>query len=67
VIGGEIMAKKQNQRFLTFQQLMDELQIGSINTVYKMQKNGLPVISIGRLKRVDRRDLEKFLESHTVK
>ena len=51
------MSKTEIQ-WLTYQQVMEELHIGSVNTVYKMINDGLKVTSIGRLKRIERKELE---------
>lgn len=59
------MSKTEIQ-WLTYQQVMEELHIGSVNTVYKMIHDGLKVTSIGRLKRIERKELEKYLNSKTV-
>ncbi|EMP44874.1 helix-turn-helix domain-containing protein [Lactiplantibacillus plantarum] len=53
-------------QWLTYQQVMDELHIGSVNTVYKMINDGLKVTSIGRLKRIERKELDKYLASKTI-
>lgn len=58
------MSKTEIQ-WLTHQQVMEELHIGSVNTVYKMINDGLKVTSIGRLKRIERKELEKYLNSKT--
>ncbi|AYJ36197.1 MULTISPECIES: helix-turn-helix domain-containing protein [Lactiplantibacillus] len=52
--------------WLTYQQVMEELHIGSVNTVYKMINDGLKVTSIGRLKRIERKELDKYLASKTI-
>jgi excisionase family DNA binding protein len=54
------------QRWLTYRQVMQELHIGSANTIYKMIADGLKVTQIGRLKRIDRKELEKYLASKTI-
>lgn len=59
------MSKTEIQ-WLTYQQVMEELHIGSVNTVYKMINDGLKVTSIGRLKRIERKELEKYLNSKTL-
>lgn len=56
----------ENKRYLTYRQVMDYLHVGSVNTVYKMIADGLPVITIGRLKRIDRVELEKYLATKTI-
>ncbi|AGO08641.1 helix-turn-helix domain-containing protein [Lactiplantibacillus plantarum subsp. plantarum] len=53
-------------QWLTYQQVMEELHIGSVNTVYKMINDGLKVTSIGRLKRIERKELDKYLASKTI-
>lgn len=53
-------------KYLTYQEVMDCLQIGSVNTVYKMIADGLPVITIGRLKRIDSKALDEYLKSKTI-
>lgn len=58
------MSKTEIQ-WLTYQQVMEELHIGSVNTVYKMINDGLKATSIGRLKRIERKELEKYLNSKT--
>ncbi|MEN1746503.1 helix-turn-helix domain-containing protein [Lactiplantibacillus plantarum] len=58
------MSKTEIQ-WLTYQQVMEELHIGSVNAVYKMINDGLKVTSIGRLKRIERKELEKYLNSKT--
>ena len=58
------MSKTEIQ-WLTYQQVMEELHIGSVNTVYKMINDGLKVTSIGRLKRIERKELDKYLASKT--
>ncbi|MCT3206032.1 helix-turn-helix domain-containing protein [Lactiplantibacillus plantarum] len=55
-----------DKSWLTYQQVMDELHIGSVNTVYKMINDGLKVTSIGRLKRIKRKELDKYLASKTI-
>ncbi|ARW21662.1 MULTISPECIES: helix-turn-helix domain-containing protein [Lactobacillaceae] len=59
------MNNEKNQ-WLTYHQVMEELNIGSMNTVYKMIKDGLKVTSIGRLKRIERKELDKYLASKTI-
>ena len=59
------MSKTEIQ-WLTYQQVMEELHIGSVNTVYKMINDGLKVTSIGRLKRIERKELDKYLASKTI-
>ena len=53
-------------QWLTYQQVMEELHIGSVNTVYKMINDDLKVTSIGRLKRIERKELDKYLASKTI-
>lgn len=55
-----------DKSWLTYQQVMEELHIGSVNTVYKMINDGLKVTSIGRLKRIERKELDKYLASKTI-
>ncbi|MBS0954701.1 helix-turn-helix domain-containing protein [Lactiplantibacillus plantarum] len=55
-----------DKSWLTYQQVMKELHIGSVNTVYKMINDGLKVTSIGRLKRIERKELDKYLASKTI-
>ncbi|MCP9313845.1 helix-turn-helix domain-containing protein [Liquorilactobacillus satsumensis] len=52
--------------YLTYKQVMEYLHIGSINTVYKMIADGLPVIAIGSLKRIDRKALDEYLATKTI-
>lgn len=56
----------EHRDWLTYKQVMDELHIGSVNTVYKMINDGLKVTSIGRLKRIERKELDKYLASKTI-
>lgn len=56
----------EKQQWLTYHQVMEELHIGSVNTVYKMINDGLKVTSIGRLKRIERKELDKYLASKTI-
>ncbi|MCT3569073.1 helix-turn-helix domain-containing protein [Levilactobacillus brevis] len=58
--------KDEHSCWLTYKQVMDELHIGSVNTVYKMINDGLKVTSIGRLKRIERKELDKYLASKTI-
>ena len=58
--------KSETSNWLTYQQVMEELHIGSVNTVYKMISDGLKVTSIGRLKRIERKELDKYLASKTI-
>jgi excisionase family DNA binding protein len=63
---GEKVMNRAEVQWLTYQQVMDELHIGSVNTVYKMINDGLKVTSIGRLKRIERKELDKYLASKTI-
>lgn len=58
--------KNETSKYLTYQETMEYLHIGSVNTIYKMIADGLPVIAIGRLKRIDRKALDEYLASKTI-
>lgn len=49
-------------RWLTYEEAMNELHIKSKNTLYNMIRDGLPVIKIGRLRRIDIIELDKYLK-----
>lgn len=51
---------------LSLKQTMDYLGIKSYNTLYRMIDNGLPVIEVGKVKRIDRDKLDAFLSDKTV-
>lgn len=40
--------------------------VKSYNTLYRMIDNGLPVIEVGKVKRIDRDKLDAFLSDKTV-
>ncbi|WP_204122110.1 MULTISPECIES: helix-turn-helix domain-containing protein [Levilactobacillus] len=50
---------------LSLKQTMDYMGIKSYNTLYRMIDNGLPVIHVGNVKRVDRDKLDEFLAKST--
>ncbi|EYR70726.1 hypothetical protein O209_12865 [Lactiplantibacillus plantarum WHE 92] len=64
--GVNLYEQHRKKSWLTYQQVMEELHIGSVNTVYKMINDGLKVTSIGRLKRIERKELDKYLASKTI-
>lgn len=63
---GELNMQNKSLRYLTYRQVMEYLHIGSVNTVYKMIADGLPVITIGRLKRIDREALDEYLATKSI-
>lgn len=52
-------------KYLSLNQAMDYMGIKSYNTLYRMIDNGLPVIHVGNLKRIDRDKLDEFLAQST--
>ncbi len=51
-------------RMLTLKQVSERLSL-HVNTVKKYVNQGmLPVMRVGRIMRLDERDLEKFIEDH---
>lgn len=62
------MTNEQFPRFMNLTQTRKYLNVGSMNTVYKLAEDqGLPIIKMGTLKRVDQVALNKWLQSKTVK
>lgn len=52
-------------KYLSLNQAMEYMGIKSYNTLYRMIDNGLPVIHVGNLKRIDRDKLDEFLAKNT--
>lgn len=62
------MTNEQFPRFMNLTQTRKYLNVGSMNTVYKLvEEQGLPIIKMGTLKRVDQVALNKWLQEKTVK
>ena len=58
------MRSRQVSRMLTLKQVSERLSL-HVNTVKKYVNQGmLPVMRVGRIMRLDERDLEKFIEDH---
>ncbi|ATU70642.1 helix-turn-helix domain-containing protein [Levilactobacillus brevis] len=53
-------------KYLSYKQAMKYLGVKSYNTLYRMIDNGLPVIEVGKVKRIDRDKLDAFLSDKTV-
>lgn len=53
-------------RYLTYKQAMEYLGINSYHTFYKLIANDLPVIKVGSVKKVDKSDIDRFLNDHKV-
>lgn len=58
---------KTNTRYLNYGQSMKYMGIHSYTTLNKMISNGLPIIKIGGVKRIDKEQLDKYLKSKTIK
>lgn len=56
---------KDLSRYMTLGQAKDYLNIGSYNTLYKLIEAGLKVSVIGGVKRIDRSEADKFMQSMT--
>ncbi|TPR43577.1 DNA-binding protein [Apilactobacillus micheneri] len=56
-----------NDRFMNYKQTLKYLNIHSYNTLYKYIKDGLPVVVIGKAKRIDKNKLDEFISSRTIK
>lgn len=55
-------------RYMNFKQALKFFNIGSYNTLYGFIDNeGLPVIKVGNVKRIDREAAANWLDSKTVK
>lgn len=55
------------KNILTIKETMEFLSISSYNTFKRNYLNqGLPVISVGKNKRVDKEDLEEFINAHKI-
>lgn len=55
------------QNVLTVKEAMQYLKISSYNTFKRNYlAQGLPVILVGKNKRIDRNDLEAFISAHKV-
>lgn len=55
------------QNVLTVKEAMEYLKISSYNTFKRNYlAQGLPVILVGKNKRIDRNDLEAFISAHKV-
>lgn len=52
------------QRYLSYTEAMEALNIKSPITFRKYIKAGLPTISVGKSKRVDRLDIDEFMSKH---
>lgn len=52
------------QRYLSYTEAMEVLNIKSPVTFRKYIKAGLPTISVGKSKRVDRLAIDKFMNKH---
>lgn len=53
-------------RYMTFKQAMQYLNIKSYNTLYKLIDNGLPIIFIDGIKRVDQQAVDTYLASQVI-
>jgi len=53
-------------KYLSLKQAMQYMGITSYNTLYRMIENGLPVIEIGKAKRIDKDKLNLFMDEQTV-
>ena len=62
---GQIMNK--SAILLSYKQAMEYLGIGSYHTLYKLIDNDLPVVKIGSTKKIDRNDIDRFLNDHKVR
>lgn len=59
---------KDYPRFMNFKQALKFFNIGSYNTLYQfIDDEGLPVIKIGNVKRIDQEAAIQWLESKTIK
>ncbi|HIZ95711.1 MAG TPA: helix-turn-helix domain-containing protein [Candidatus Ligilactobacillus excrementavium] len=55
-------------RYMNFKQALKFFNIGSYNTLYGFIDNeGLPVIKVGNVKRIDQQAAIEWLQSKTVK
>ncbi|WP_290033542.1 helix-turn-helix domain-containing protein [Ligilactobacillus cholophilus] len=55
-----------NNKWLTYKQAMDYLQIRSYTTLYKFIADGLKVSEIGKVKRISTEALDEFMNEHTI-
>lgn len=53
-------------KYMNLQQTCQYLNVKSINTLYKLIDDGLPVIKIGRSRRVSQEAADRYMESKTV-
>ncbi|MFT8425742.1 MAG: DNA-binding protein [Liquorilactobacillus sp.] len=54
-------------RFMNYGQALKFFNIGSYNTLYQFIEDGLPIVKLGNVKRVDQKAAEEWLAQHTVK
>jgi len=57
------MWTKEIPRYMTLVQTKEYLNIGSYNTLYKLIDKGLKVSVIGGVKRIDRQEADRFMQS----
>lgn len=55
-----------DNKWLTYKQAMDYLQIRSYTTLYKFIDDGLKVSEIGKVKRISTTAIDEFMNEHTV-
>lgn len=55
---------KVQQRYLSYKEAMEVLDIKSPATFRKYIEAGLPIISVGKSKRVDRLAIDEFMNRH---
>ncbi|MBS0952402.1 helix-turn-helix domain-containing protein [Lactiplantibacillus plantarum] len=58
--------QKELPRYMTYKQAMEYLGIKSYNTLYKYIREGLIVVKISGIKRIDQLDADKFMEANKV-
>lgn len=55
-----------NTEYLTFKQARQYLSIKSPKTLRAYIKQGLPVITVGRSKKISKAAIDQFMKDHTV-
>ncbi|KRM67742.1 hypothetical protein FD06_GL000461 [Apilactobacillus ozensis DSM 23829 = JCM 17196] len=55
-----------NARYLKYKEAMKYLDINSYITLKKMIENGLPIIKVGNVKRIDKQQLDQYMLGNTV-
>lgn len=53
-------------KYLNLASAMEYMGVKSYTTMQKLIANGLPVVIVGGLKRIDRDDLDKFMNSKKI-